>query len=39
MAVRDLEVGRGFYERLLGCEFHSGNDEEAAAFGLAILFS
>ena len=39
MAVRDLQAGREFYERLLGCEFHPGNDEEAAAFGVKILFS
>lgn len=39
MAVRDIEAGREFYERLLGCEFHPGNDEEAAAFGVKILFS
>lgn len=39
MAVRDIEAGREFYEKLLGCEFHPGNDEEAAAFGVKILFS
>lgn len=39
MAVRDIEEGREFYEKLLGCEFHPGNDEEAAAFGVRILFS
>lgn len=39
MAVRDLDAGREFYERLLGCTFHHGNDEEAAAFGVRMLFS
>jgi methylmalonyl-CoA/ethylmalonyl-CoA epimerase len=39
MAVRDLEAGREFYEKLLGCTFHHGNDEEAAAFGVRMLFS
>ena len=39
MAVRDIEAGREFYEKLLGCEFHPGNDEEAAAFGVKMLFS
>lgn len=39
MAVRDLDAGRAFYERLLGCTFHPGNDEEAAAFGVRMLFS
>ena len=34
MAVRDLEAGRAFYEELLGCTFHSANDEEASAFGV-----
>ncbi|MEZ5244033.1 MAG: VOC family protein [Acidimicrobiales bacterium] len=39
MAVRDLEAGREFYEKLLGCTFHPGNDEEAAAFGVRMSFS
>lgn len=39
MAVRDLEAGRAFYEQLLGCTFHSADDEEAAAFGVRILMS
>lgn len=39
MAVHDLEAGRAFYERLLGCTFHHGNDEEAASFGVEMLFS
>jgi methylmalonyl-CoA/ethylmalonyl-CoA epimerase len=39
MAVRDIEAGRAFYERLLGCTFHHGNDEEAAQFGVRMLFS
>lgn len=39
MAVRDLEAGRQFYEQLLGCTFSPGDDEEAAAFGVQVLFS
>jgi methylmalonyl-CoA/ethylmalonyl-CoA epimerase len=39
MAVRDLDAGRIFYERLLGCTFHHGDDEEAARFGVRVLFS
>jgi methylmalonyl-CoA/ethylmalonyl-CoA epimerase len=39
MAVRDIDAGRAFYERLLGCTFHHGNDEEAAQFGVRMLFS
>ena len=39
MAVRDIDAGRAFYEKLLGCTFHHGNDEEAAAFGVRMLFS
>ncbi len=39
MAVRDLDAGRSFYERLLGCTFHHGDDEEAARFGVRVLFS
>ncbi len=39
MAVRDIEAGRAFYEELLGCTFHHGNDDEAAAFGVRMLFS
>ena len=39
MAVRDLEAGRAFYEELLGCTFHSANDEEASAFGVRVLMS
>ena len=39
MAVNDLEAGREFYEKLLGCTFHHGNDEEAATFGVRMLFS
>ena len=39
MAVRDLEAGRAFYEKLLGCTFQPGNDEEAAGFGVQMLFS
>lgn len=39
MAVSDLDAGREFYEKLLGCTFHHGNDEEAAAFGVRMLFS
>ena len=39
MLVRDLDAGRVFYEELLGCTFHSVNDEEAAAFGVRTVFS
>ncbi|MDW3218150.1 MAG: VOC family protein [Acidimicrobiales bacterium] len=39
MLVRDLDAGRAFYEKLLGCTFHSVNDEEAAAFGVRTVFS
>jgi len=39
MAVRDLDAGREFYEKLLGCTFHHGNDDEAATFGVRMLFS
>jgi catechol 2,3-dioxygenase-like lactoylglutathione lyase family enzyme len=39
MAVRDLDAGREFYEKLLGCTFHHGNDEEAASFGVRMIFS
>jgi catechol 2,3-dioxygenase-like lactoylglutathione lyase family enzyme len=39
MAVRDIDAGREFYEKLLGCTFHHGNDEEAASFGVRMLFS
>ena len=39
MAVRDLDAGRAFYEKLLGCTFHPGNDEEAASFGVRMAFS
>ena len=39
MAVSDLDAGREFYEKLLGCTFHHGNDEEAASFGVKMLFS
>lgn len=39
MAVRDLDAGRAFYEKLLDCSFHSGNDEEAAEFGVRAAFS
>jgi catechol 2,3-dioxygenase-like lactoylglutathione lyase family enzyme len=39
MAVNDLDAGRAFYEKLLGCTFHSGNDEEAASFGVRMAFS
>ncbi len=39
MAVRDLDEGRAFYEKLLGCTFHHANDEEAATFGVKVLFS
>lgn len=39
MAVRDLEAGRAFYEKLLGCTFHPGNDAEAATFGVKMVFS
>ena len=39
MAVQDIEAGREFYEKLLGCTFHHGNEEEAAAFGVKMLFS
>ncbi len=39
MAVRDLEAGRAFYEQLLGCTFTSGDDAEAATFGVKMLFS
>ena len=39
MAVRDLDAGRDFYEKLLGCTFHPGNDEEAASFGVRMAFS
>ena len=39
MAVRDLDAGRAFYEKLLGCTFHHGNDDEAAQFGVRMLFS
>lgn len=39
MLVRDFEAGKAFYERLLDCSFHSGNDEEAAAFGVRAAFS
>lgn len=39
MAVHDIDAGREFYERLLGCTFHHGNDEEAASFGVRMLFS
>lgn len=39
MLVRDLDAGRSFYERLLGCTFHPVNDEEAAAFGVRTVFS
>lgn len=39
MAVRDLDEGRAFYEDLLGCTFHSVDDEQAAAFGVRTVFS
>lgn len=39
MAVHDLDAGRAFYEKLLGCTFHPGNDEEAASFGVRMAFS
>ena len=39
MAVRDLDAGRAFYEDLLGCTFHSVDDEEAARFGVRTVFS
>ena len=39
MAVRDIDAGRAFYEKLLGCTFHPANEEEAAAFGVRMLFS
>lgn len=39
MAVRDLDDGRAFYEELLGCTFHSVDDEQAAAFGVRTVFS
>ncbi len=39
MAVRDLDEGRAFYEKLLDCTFDHANDEEAAKFGVKILFS
>lgn len=39
MAVRDLDEGRAFYEKLLGCTFDHANDEEAATFGVKVLFS
>ena len=39
MAVRDIDAGRAFYEELLGCTFHHGNDEQAAQFGVRVLFS
>jgi methylmalonyl-CoA/ethylmalonyl-CoA epimerase len=39
MAVRDLDAGREFYEKLLGCTFQPGNDEEAASFGVRMTFS
>ncbi|MEM7140452.1 MAG: VOC family protein [Actinomycetota bacterium] len=39
MLVEDLDAGRAFYEKLLGCTFHSVNDEEAAAFGVRTVFS
>lgn len=39
MLVEDLDAGRVFYEKLLGCTFHSGNDEEAASFGVRMVFS
>ena len=39
MAVRDLEAGRAYYEKLLGCTFHTADEEEAAVFGVRILMS
>ena len=39
MLVRDLDAGRAFYEKLLGCTFRAVNDEEAAAFGVRTVFS
>ena len=39
MAVRDIDAGRVFYEKLLGCSFQPGNDEEAASFGVRMMFS
>ncbi len=39
MAVRDLDAGRTFYERLLGCTFHSADDAEAARYGIRLLMS
>lgn len=39
MAVRDLEAGRAYFEKLLGCAFESADDDEAALFGVQILMS
>ncbi len=39
MAVCDLDAGRAFYEDVLGCTFHSVDDEEAARFGVRTVFS
>jgi len=39
MAVRDLDAGRAFYEDLLGCTFTPGDDAEAAAFGVKVMFA